>query len=178
MPDHRYARDGIDESMSIDNTLHSLFGASKVSADVLVQEYGRYFRLTLGLLSWRLFDGAAHAGAKLHGFLAYLGKCAVTLTPYTVLGYKGKQVRDNIHSADLVDAFWNFIQEPRCGEVYNMGGGRFANCSMLEAIALFERATGGQMNWTYSDDNRRAITFGGSPIPESSRRITRRGDGE
>jgi len=153
-PDHRYARDGIDESMSIDNTLHSLFGASKVAADVLVQEYGRYFGLRSACFRGGCLTGPHHAGAKLHGFLAYLGKCAVTLTPYTVLGYKGKQVRDNIHSADLVDAFWSFIQEPRCGEVYNMGGGRFANCSMLEAIALFERATGKQMNWTYSDDNR------------------------
>jgi len=153
-PGHRYAADGIDESMSIDNTLHSVFGASKVAADVMVQEYGRYFGIRSACFRGGCLTGPHHAGAKLHGFLAYLGKCAVTGEPYTVLGYKGKQVRDNIHSADLVDAFWEFIQAPRCGEVYNMGGGRFANCSMLEAIALFERATGRPMTWSYSDDNR------------------------
>jgi CDP-paratose 2-epimerase len=153
-PDHRYAPAGIDESMSIDNTLHSLFGASKVAADVLVQEYGRYFGLRSACFRGGCLTGPHHAGAKLHGFLAYLGKCAVTGERYTVLGYKGKQVRDNIHSADLVEAFWQFIQAPRCGEVYNIGGGRFANCSMLEAIALFERVTGRPMNWGYSDDNR------------------------
>jgi CDP-paratose 2-epimerase len=153
-PGHRYAADGIDESMSIDNTLHSVFGASKVAADVMVQEYGRYFGLRAACFRGGCLTGPHHAGAKLHGFLAYLGKCAVTGESYTVLGYKGKQVRDNIHSADLVDGFWEFIQAPRCGEVYNMGGGRFANCSMLEAIALFERATGRPMNWSYSDDNR------------------------
>ena len=152
--DHRYAAAGIDESMSIDNTLHSLFGASKVAADVLVQEYGRYFGLRSACFRGGCLTGPHHAGAKLHGFLAYLGKCAVTGEPYTVLGYKGKQVRDNIHSADLVDAFWHFIQEPRPGEVYNMGGGRFANCSMLEAIHLFEQATGRPMNWSYSEDSR------------------------
>jgi CDP-paratose 2-epimerase len=153
-PDHRYAAAGIDESMSIDGTLHSLFGASKVAADILVQEYGRYFGLRSACFRGGCLTGPHHAGAKLHGFLAYLGKCAVTGEHYTVLGYKGKQVRDNIHSADLIDAFWHFIQAPRQGEVYNMGGGRFANCSMLEAIALFERATGRPMNWSYSDDNR------------------------
>lgn len=151
---HSYAADGIDESMSIDNTLHSVFGASKVAADVMVQEYGRYFGLRAACFRGGCLTGPHHAGAKLHGFLAYLGKCAVTGEPYTVLGYKGKQVRDNIHSADLVSAFWEFVQQPRCGEVYNMGGGRFANCSMLEAIALFERVTGKPVNWTYSDDNR------------------------
>jgi CDP-paratose 2-epimerase len=153
-PGHQYAVDSIDESMNIDNTLHSVFGASKVAADIMVQEYGRYFGLRTACFRGGCLTGPHHAGAKLHGFLAYLGKCAVTGEPYTVLGYKGKQVRDNIHSADLVDAFWEFIQRPRCGEVYNMGGGRFANCSMLEAIALFERATGRPMNWSYSDDNR------------------------
>ena len=151
---HRYASAGIDESMSIDNTLHSLFGASKVAADILVQEYGRYFGLRSACFRGGCLTGPHHAGAKLHGFLAYLGKCAVTGEPYTVLGYKGKQVRDNIHSADLVDAFWHFIQAPRPGEVYNMGGGRFANCSMLEAIRLFEQATGRPMNWSYSEDSR------------------------
>ncbi|MFZ5778907.1 MAG: NAD-dependent epimerase/dehydratase family protein [Pseudomonadota bacterium] len=151
---HPYAAAGIDETMSIDGTLHSLFGASKVAADVLVQEYGRYFGLRTACFRGGCLTGPHHAGAKLHGFLAYLGKCAVTGEPYTVLGHKGKQVRDNIHSADLIDAFWHFIQAPRQGEVYNMGGGRFANCSMLEAIALFERETGRPVNWSYSDENR------------------------
>ena len=140
--DHHYASAGIDELMSIDNTLHSVFGASKAAADILVQEYGRYFGLRAVCFRGGCLTGPHHTGAKLHGFLAYLGKCAVTGEPYTVLGYKGKQVRDNIHSADLVEAFWHFIQAPRCGEIYNIGGGRFANCSILEAIALFERATG------------------------------------
>src|SRR5215472_5380876 len=152
--DHRYAATGIDESMSIDNTLHSVFGASKVAADILVQEYGRYFGLRSVCFRGGCLTGPHHAGAKLHGFLAYLGKCAVTGEPYTVLGYKGKQVRDNIHSFDLVEAFWQFVQAPRCGEIYNMGGGRFANCSVLEAIALFERVTGKPMNWSYLDDSR------------------------
>jgi CDP-paratose 2-epimerase len=152
--DHHYASAGVDESMSIDNTLHSVFGASKAAADILVQEYGRYFGLRAVCFRGGCLTGPHHAGTKLHGFLAYLGKCAVTGEPYTVLGYKGKQVRDNIHSADLVEAFWHFIQAPRCGEIYNMGGGRFANCSILEAIALFERATGRPMNWKYSDDSR------------------------
>jgi CDP-paratose 2-epimerase len=152
--DHRYAAIGIDESMSIDNTLHSVFGASKVAADILVQEYGRYFGLHSVCFRGGCLTGPHHAGAKLHGFLAYLGKCAVTGEPYTVLGYKGKQVRDNIHSFDLVEAFWQFVQAPRCGEIYNMGGGRFANCSVLEAIALFERVTGKPMNWSYSDASR------------------------
>jgi len=152
--DHHYASAGIDESMSIDNTLHSVFGASKAAADILVQEYGRYFGLRAVCFRGGCLTGPHHAGAKLHGFLAYLGKCAVTGEPYTVLGYKGKQVRDNIHSADLVEAFWQFIQAPRYGEIYNIGGGRFANCSILEAIVLFERATGRPMNWKYSDDSR------------------------
>ena len=151
---HHYAANGIDESMSVDNTLHSVFGASKVAADIMVQEYGRYFGLPTACFRGGCLTGPHHAGAELHGFLAYLGKCAVSGNLYTVFGYKGKQVRDNIHSSDLVDAFWEFIQAPRHGEVYNMGGARFANCSMLEAITLFERATGRPMNWTYSDENR------------------------
>jgi len=153
-PDHAYADHGIDEAMSIDNTLHSLFGASKVAADVLVQEYGRYFGMHTACFRGGCLTGGHHSGAKLHGFLAYLGKCAVLDEPYTVLGYKGKQVRDNIHSADLVAAFWSFIQAPRVGEVYNIGGGRFANCSVLEAIALFERQLKKAMTWSYAEDNR------------------------
>ena len=147
-------RDGIDESMSIDQTTHSLFGASKLSADVLVQEYGRYFGMKSVSIRGGCLTGPAHAGTELHGFLAYLMKCAVTRKPYRVLGYKGKQVRDNIHSDDLVEAFWQFFQAPRAGEVYNLGGGRHSNCSMLEAIDLCERISGRTLDWTYVDDNR------------------------
>jgi CDP-paratose 2-epimerase len=153
-PSHLFSAAGIDESMSIDNTLHSLFGASKVAADILVQEYGRYFGMKTACFRGGCLTGPGHAGAQLHGFLAYLVKCAVTDTPYTVFGYKGKQVRDNIHSYDLVNAFWRFFQQPRSGEVYNIGGGRFSNCSMLEAIAMMERLTGRPMPWTYHDTNR------------------------
>lgn len=153
-PSHPFSTAGIDESMSIDNTLHSLFGASKVAADILAQEYGRYFGMKTACFRGGCFTGPGHAGAQLHGFLAYLVKCAVTDTPYTVFGYKGKQVRDNIHSYDLVNAFWHFFQKPRSGEVYNIGGGRFSNCSMLEAIAIAEGFTGKPMQWTYHDMNR------------------------
>ena len=127
--------------MSHRPTQHSLFGASKVAADVLVQEYGRYFGMKTACFRGGCLTGPGHSGAELHGFLAYLMKCAVTGTPYHVFGYKGKQVRDNIHSYDLVQAFWHFFQRPRPGEVYNIGGGRHANCSMLEAIALCEDIT-------------------------------------
>ena len=147
-------RDGIDESMSIDQTTHSLFGASKLSADVLVQEYGRYFGMKSVSIRGGCLTGPAHAGTELHGFLAYLMKCAVTGKPYRVFGYKGKQVRDNIHSDDLVEAFWQFFKAPRAGEVYNLGGGRHSNCSMLEAIDLCEQISGRKLDWTYVDDNR------------------------
>ncbi len=152
--DHPFAAHGIDESMSIDNTLHSLFGASKVAADVLVQEYGRYFNRPTVCFRGGCLTGSGHSGAPLHGFLAYLVKCAVNDMPYTVLGYKGKQVRDNIHASDLVDAFWRFFQAPRVAEVYNMGGGRHSNCSILEAIAMCEGLTGRSMRWSYSEENR------------------------
>ena len=151
---HPYAG-GIDETMSIDRTMHSLFGASKVAADVLVQEYGRYFGLKTACFRGGCLTGPDHSGAQLHGFLAYLMKCAITGQSYTVFGYKGKQVRDNIHSADLVNMFWHFYKAPKSGEVYNAGGGRFSNCSMLEAIALCEEITGKTMNWTYSETPRR-----------------------
>jgi CDP-paratose 2-epimerase len=153
-PSHPWAEHGIDESMSIDGSLHSLFGASKVAADVLVQEYGRYFGMKTGCFRGGCLTGPAHSGAELHGFLAYLVKCAVTGTPYTVFGYKAKQVRDNIHSADLVAAFWQFFCRPRTGETYNMGGGRAANCSVMEAIGLVEGQLGRPMSWTYSDQAR------------------------
>jgi CDP-paratose 2-epimerase len=151
---HPYYPRGIDEQMSIDQTKHSLFGASKVAADVLVQEYGRYFGIKTGVFRGGCLTGPNHSGAQLHGFLAYLMKCAITGTHYTVFGYKGKQVRDNIHSFDLVNMFWHFYQSPRHGEVYNAGGGRFANCSMLEAIELCEQISGNKINYSYSETNR------------------------
>ena len=152
-PTHTY-HGGIREDMSIDQTLHSLFGASKVAADVLVQEYGRYFGLRTACFRGGCLTGPHHSGAQLHGFLAYLMKCAMSDTPYMVFGYKGKQVRDNIHSADLVRAFDAFYRAPRSGEVYNIGGGRFSNCSMLEAIALCQTIVGHELKWSYSETNR------------------------
>ena len=145
---------GIDESMSIDQTMHSLFGASKVAADVLVQEYGRYFGMKTACFRGGCLTGPGHAGTELHGFLAYLMQCTAQGMPYRVFGYKGKQVRDNIHSHDLVSAFWEFFRAPRSGEVYNMGGSRHANCSMLEAIELCEEISGRKLPWTYVADNR------------------------
>ncbi|XGV97959.1 MAG: NAD-dependent epimerase/dehydratase family protein [Leptolyngbya sp. BL-A-14] len=145
---------GIDESMSIDQSKHSLFGASKVAADVLVQEYGRYFNMKTASFRGGCLTGPSHSGAKLHGFLAYLMKCTIASEPYTIFGYKGKQVRDNIHSNDLVNAFYHFYQNPRCGEVYNMGGSRHSNCSMLEAIAICEDLSGKKLQYTYAEDNR------------------------
>jgi CDP-paratose 2-epimerase len=151
---HPYGRYGIDEAMSIDQTMHSLFGASKVAADVLVQEYGRYFGMKTACFRGGCLTGPGHSGTQLHGFLAYLVKCAVTNTPYVVFGYRGKQVRDNIHSFDLVNAFWHFFEAPRSGEVYNIGGGRYCNCSMLEAIEACQRMTGRELQWSYSEANR------------------------
>jgi len=145
---------GIDESMSIDQTKHSLFGASKVAADVLVQEYGRYFGMKTACFRGGCLTGPAHAGTELHGFLAYLMKCTAAGTPYRVFGYRGKQVRDNIHAHDLVEAFWQFFQAPRVAEVYNLGGSRHSNCSMLEAIARCEAISGKKLDWTYVEDNR------------------------
>jgi CDP-paratose 2-epimerase len=153
-PSHPWAEHGFDETMSIDQTLHSLFGASKASADVLVQEYGRYFGLKTACFRGGCLTGPSHSGTQLHGFLAYLMRCAVLDEPYTVFGYQGKQVRDNIHAHDLVNAFWHFVQAPRVGAVYNIGGGRFSNCSMLEAIHVCEELTGRPMRWEYSDQNR------------------------
>lgn len=153
-PDHPYA-DGVREDMPIDQTLHSLFGASKVAADVLVQEYGRYYGLTTVCFRAGCLTGPNHSGTQLHGFLAYLIKCAITDRPYVIFGYGGRQVRDNLHSADLVDAFDQFFRAPRPGEVYNIGGGRFSNCSILEAIAICERLTGRPFRWSYNPTNRR-----------------------
>ena len=146
--DHEYVS-GIPETMSIDQTKHSLFGASKVAADVLAQEYGRYFGLNVGIFRGGCLTGPGHSGTRLHGFLSYLMRCAVTGDPYTIFGYEGKQVRDNIHSRDLISAFDAFRQNPTPGAVYNMGGGRFSNCSMKEAITRCEEITGKSMDITY-----------------------------
>jgi CDP-paratose 2-epimerase len=152
-PGHQYER-GIDESMSIDESKHSIFGASKVAADVLVQEYGKYFGMKTACFRGGCLTGPAHSGAELHGFLAYLVECTMTSKPYKIFGYKGKQVRDNIHSHDLISAFDHFYRNPRSGEVYNMGGSRHCNCSMLEAIALCEEITGKKLNYNYDETNR------------------------
>jgi CDP-paratose 2-epimerase len=150
---HAYA-DGISETMSIDQTLHSVFGASKVAADVMVQEYGRYFGLKTACFRGGCLTGPNHSGTALHGFLSYLMRCTATGTRYSVFGYKGKQVRDNIHSADLISCFQEFFAAPRSGEVYNIGGGRFSNASMLEAIALCEEIAGRKLHWEYKEENR------------------------
>lgn len=145
----------IDETMSIDNTKHSVFGASKVAADIMCQEYGKYFGLKTGIFRGGCLTGPNHAGTELHGFLSYLIKCIIHNKPYTVFGYKGKQVRDNIHSYDLVNMFWHFHQNPRNGEVYNAGGGRSNSCSIIEAIKNVKEKTG--LNWdlfTISETNR------------------------
>jgi CDP-paratose 2-epimerase len=151
--DHRYFA-GIDTSMTIDLSMHSLFGVSKAAADLMVQEYGRYFDMPTVCFRGGCLTGPNHAGAQLHGFLSYLMRCTITGEPYTVFGYAGKQVRDNIHSADLVSAFMAFHANPRQAAVYNIGGGRESNCSMLEAIAMCERIAGRELSWELSDDNR------------------------
>lgn len=152
-PAHEFSG-GITEVMSIDQTMHSLFGVSKVAADVMVQEYGRYFGMKTACFRGGCLTGPNHSGTQLHGFLAYLVKCAMTGTPYTVFGYQGKQVRDNIHSADLIGAFDHFLRSPRRGEVYNIGGSRFSNCSMMEAIQICEEITEQPMNYDYTETNR------------------------
>ena len=153
-----YARpedfNGIDEHCRLDRTLHSLFGASKASADLMAQEYGRYFGMKVGVFRGGCLTGPSHSGVELHGFLSYLVKVALSGGTYTVYGYKGKQVRDNIHSHDVVRAIEEFATNPRPGEVYNLGGGRENSISMLEAIAKIEQITGKQLNWKYADQNR------------------------
>ncbi len=151
--EHKFYK-GIDETMSIDNSTHSLFGASKASADLLVQEYGRYFKLKTASFRGGCLTGPLHRGAELHGFLAYLAKCVATGKKYTIYGYKGKQVRDNIHSYDLVNAFWHFYQNPREGEFYNMGGSRHSNISMKEAVSYFEKELNEKADIEYSETNR------------------------
>jgi CDP-paratose 2-epimerase len=153
-PDHPYAQHGIDELMSVDHTLHSLFGVSKLAADALVQEYGRYFGMKTACFRGGCLTGPGHRGTMLHGFLSYLVKCAVTGQPYTIFGYKGKQVRDNIHAHDLVNMFWHYFQSPRPGEVYNAGGGRHSHASVNEAVAMCETLTGKRMKIVYCDQHR------------------------
>ena len=151
---HHYSQHGIDEAMSIDNSQHSIFGASKVAADVMVQEYGKYFGMKTAVFRGGCLTGPSHSAAELHGFLAYLMKCAVIGKEYRIFGYRGKQVRDNIHSSDLINAFFEFYKAPRKGEVYNIGGSRLSNCSMLEAIGYCERISGNKMNTKYVAENR------------------------
>ena len=151
--DHAFFN-GIDETMSIDQSKHSLFGASKLAADVMVQEYGRYFGMKTACFRGGCLTGPHHSGAELHGFLAYLVKCCVEDRTYRIFGYQGKQVRDNIHAHDLVSAFWHFYQEPRCGEVYNIGGGRANSCSIQEAVRMCEEISGKQMTTEYVEQNR------------------------
>ena len=145
---------GITETMRIDRSKHSLFGASKVAADVMVQEYGRYFGMKTCCLRGGCLTGPNHSGVELHGFLSYLVKCNVEGKRYSIYGYKGKQVRDNIHSLDVARFIDAFIQAPRCGEVYNLGGGRGNSCSIVEAFALIERISGKKMLYEYVDKNR------------------------
>ncbi len=152
--EHKYFN-GIDETMSIDHSLHSLFGASKVAADILVQEYGKYFHLKTACFRGGCLTGPAHSGTRLHGFLSYLMRCCICGRKYYIYGYKGKQVRDNIHSFDLVNMFWHFYNAPREGEVYNAGGGRFSNCSILEAIEICEKLSGKKLDYEYQEQNRR-----------------------
>ena len=145
---------GIDESMSIDQSKHSIFGVSKLAADVMVQEYGRYFGMNTVAFRGGCLTGSAHSGTRLHGFLAYLVRCIAKCDIYTINGYKGKQVRDNIHSIDMASAFYEFYKKPRQGEVYNMGGGRFANVSILEAIAKTEKILGKKAKIKYEEKAR------------------------
>lgn len=146
---------GFSETLGIDDTTHSLFGASKASADLLVQEYGRYFGLPTTCLRAGCITGGAHAGAEQHGFLSYLVKCCATGKPYTVYGYKGKQVRDNIHASDLAEAIYSISQDPTIGEVYNIGGEADNSISVTEAIFKAEQVTGKKMNWAYSEEARK-----------------------
>jgi CDP-paratose 2-epimerase len=151
--DHPYYK-GIDTTMSIDQSTHSLFGVSKAAADLLVQEYGRYFELPTVCFRGGCLTGPNHAGTRLHGFLSYLMRCTMTGEPYTVFGYGGRQVRDNIHAADLVAAFAAFHRRPKAAAVYNIGGGRESNCSMLEAIELCQEIAGRELQWSLGEENR------------------------
>lgn len=153
-PEHSYATHGIDEGLSIDQSMHSVFGASKLSADIMTQEYGRYFGIKTAVFRCGCITGPAQAGAELHGFLSYLIRCAITGRPYIINGYSGKQVRDIMHSFDLVHAFWHFYQSPQPGAVYNLGGSRKNNCSVLEAIRDVESLSGHKLQWSLSKQAR------------------------
>ncbi len=145
---------GIDESMLIDNCVHSLFGVSKSYADLAVQEYGKNIGLKTACFRAGCITGPMHSGAKLHGFLSYLVKSCIKKKSYTIIGYKGKQVRDNIHSSDLIQCFWNYFKKPKTGEVYNIGGGRYSNCSVLEALKIVQDLTGLEIKKKYIKQNR------------------------
>ena len=151
--DHHHEH-GIPEAFPIDQCLHSLFGASKVAADVMVQEYGRYFNMPTCCLRGGCLTGPNHTGVELHGFLSYLVKCNLEEREYSVFGYKGKQVRDNIHSEDVANFMHEFYEQPRCGEVYNLGGGKQNSCSILEAFEMVEGFSGKKQKFTYVDKNR------------------------
>jgi CDP-paratose 2-epimerase len=151
--DYANGLDGIDESMSIDGCLHSIFGASKVAADVMCQEFGRYFQMPIGIFRGGCLTGPQHAAVELHGYLAYIVLCAVRGRPYTIYGYQGKQVRDQIHSSDVARLFLQFFHQPRCGEVYNLGGGRGNSISILETIDLLAEM-GYRLEYSYQDRNR------------------------
>ncbi len=153
-PAHPFYEKGIDESMSLDNSSHSLFGVSKASADLLVQEYGRYFGLKTACFRGGCLTGSAHSGTELHGFLSYVMICAMQKKPYTIFGYKGKQVRDNIHSVDLVTALYHFYKKPSVSRVYNIGGGRHSNCSLLEAVEMCEEISGNKISCNYEENHR------------------------
>jgi len=153
-PQHPFAENGIDETMTIDQSKHSLFGASKLAGDLLVQEYGRYFGVKTACFRAGCLTGPGHSGTELHGFLSYLVQSVMLGRPYQVFGYKGKQVRDNLHAADLASMFWHFYQTPRPGAVYNVGGGRKSNCSVREAISLCEELTGKRVQSNYNETNR------------------------
>ena len=152
---HDFFKNGINETMSIDNSTHSIFGASKVAADIMTQEYGKYFGIKTGTFRAGCLTGPFHSGVELHGFLSYLIKCAVSDITYTINGYKGKQVRDNLHSFDLVNMFWHFFKNPRVGEVYNVGGSRYSNCSLLEAIEKVQKITNKTLPTKYNDKHRK-----------------------
>ena len=151
--DPRYSA-GIAESFPVDQCTHSLFGASKLAADVMTQEYGRYFQMPICCLRGGCLTGPNHSGVELHGFLSYLIRCNLQEREYTVFGYQGKQVRDNIHSRDVAAFIECFVNRPRCGEVYNLGGGRANTCSVLEAFSLIEQLSGKPQRYRYVDDNR------------------------
>ena len=145
---------GINETMSLDNCVHSFFGTSKSYADLIVQEYGKNSGLKTVCFRAGCITGPNHSGARLHGFLSYLVKSAIKKKAYTIIGYKGKQVRDNIHSEDLIQCFWNYFKKPKAGEVYNIGGGRNSNCSVIEALDYFEQIKKIKVKRIYEKDNR------------------------